>query len=304
MTDDPKYPSHRPLIGADFHRAHGLGNDYLVMQGEGAVPEGGLTWRATADAVERVCHRMEGVGSDGIMVVCSDRAPFQLRAFNPDGSEFERSGNGLRIVASWLHRQGLVASDPFETRIAGDTVVMQVHEADPGTGLYDISVEMGRARVGPSAVEFASGESGLIPQDVTFVSVGNPHTVVWDEGIELSDFGHAVATHPGFANGTNVQQARVTDRREAGGELSILIWERGVGPTLASGSSSCACAVAAVQTGRLNPGEIRVRMPGGELIVTVSAELDVLLRGPVQAIGSGQMDSGFVAGLERGLSRG
>lgn len=140
----------RPVAGRGFYKGHGLGNDYLVV-------EEGTAWRVTSAAVPRLCHRNEGVGSDGVVLVHrGTQPPFRLRGFNPDGSEFERSGNGLRIVASHLFRTGRVASDPFEVELGGDRIRMQVHGAD-GRGEYDISVHMGRAGVGAEAVHARPG---------------------------------------------------------------------------------------------------------------------------------------------------
>ena len=286
----------RPRVGLDWYRAHGLGNDYLVAPGGTALGDGDASWHSGAAQVQRVCDRQMGVGADGIMVVSGRAQPFELRAFNPDGSEFERSGNGLRIVASWLHRVGWVGLDAFKVRIAGDLVSMRVHGHDPRSGTYDVSVEMGRARTGPEAVEMDVGKlaPGLAVLDLVPVSVGNPHAVVWDDGADIDEVGPALATSPAFAAGTNVQVARVTDSAA----IEIDIWERGVGRTTASGSSSCAAAVAAVLSGRVPPGDIEVGMAGGLLHVNVNADLDVVLRGPVQAISTGRLDAGFTADLE------
>lgn len=283
----------RPSLGLTWYRAHGLGNDYLVARGDAAWGpyDDVARWPASSAAVHRVCDRHMGLGADGIMVITSRDEPFNLRAFNPDGGEFERSGNGLRIVASYLHRLGWVADDPFQVLIAGDVITMQVHLADPDTGLYDVSVEMGRAQVGAAAVELTP--EALSPElaalDMIPVSVGNPHAVVWDPGADINEVGAALAASPAFAGGTNVQVARVL----APGEIGIDIWERGVGRTSASGSSSCAAAVAAVESGRIDPGPVRVRMDGGTLQVTVDMTRDVLLRGPVQAVSAGKLDRGF-----------
>lgn len=286
----------RPHVGLDWYRAHGLGNDYLVAPGGAALEDGSIRWTASAAAVARTCDRHLGVGSDGIMVVVGRDEPFPLRAFNPDGSEFERSGNGLRVVASWLHRQGWVGRERFEVEIAGDTVAMQVHEHDPATGLYVVSVDMGRARTGPEAVglDSAALPSRLARLDAVPVSVGNPHVVVWDEDADIDDVGPALAESDAFAHGTNVQVAR----RTGAGRIEIDIWERGVGRTTASGSSSCAAAVAAVRSGRIPAGAIDVVMAGGRLQVTVSDDLDVGLRGPVQVVADGRLDAGFVRSLD------
>lgn len=283
----------RPEVARAWFKAHGLGNDYLVFAE-------GDEWRATPDAIAAVCHRWEGAGGDGIVVLLLPRpgVPFPLRMFNPDGSEFERSGNGLRVLAAFLHHAGRVAEAPFEVECGGDRIRMQVHARDP-RGRYDIQVEMGRARVGAQAVGM-TGDPGipLIP-----VSVGNPHAVVFADTPErpfdastLANIGPALATHRAFAAGTNVQLVRVASPSA----LEILIWERGVGPTTASGTSACATAVAGVSTGRLQPGEIEVRMERGSFRVTVSRDLDVTLRGPVQEVTAGELTSGFVRRLSGG----
>jgi diaminopimelate epimerase len=291
----------RPQAGRRFYKGHGLGNDYLVV-------EAGDAWAVTAAGARAVCDRWQGPGADGVVVLMSRAEPFELRMFNPDGSEFERSGNGLRILASYLHRAGLVADQPFEVRVGGDTVAMQVHGADRGE--YDVSVDMGRARVGAAAVALEGGSlddagrlslEGAGPLTAVGVSVGNPHCVVWGdpdpfnalERAALDRIGSVLAPHPAFAGGVNVQLARALDDRR----LEALVWERGVGHTSASGTSACAVAVAAVASGRTLPGAKTVFMEGGSLHVMVTDALDVTLRGPVQAVCDGELDTGFVARL-------
>jgi len=286
----------RPLAGRGWYKAHGLGNDYLVVEeGEG--------WALTEGAVPRVCDRMRGVGSDGIVALLSGGgAPFRLRMFNPDGGEFERSGNGLRILASYLHRTGRVATGvPFDVEVGGARVRMEVHGVD-GWGVYDVSAEMGVASVAPEAVGLVPGalvdgvlldvpEAGRV--HIQTVSVGNPHAVVFSESLTaeaLQLLGPRIATHPAFAQGTNVQLAWPVAGERA---VDALVWERGVGHTLASGTSACAVAVAAVHTGRLTPGEVEVRMEGGTLRVSVSLSLEVVLRGPVQEVATGELTDAF-----------
>lgn len=291
-----------------FYRAHGLGNDYLVCEAVGSAGRAADGWPLTTEAVVTLCRRGWGEGSDGLVVLLErepgEGEPFPLRMFNPDGSEFERSGNGLRILASWLHREGLVGSAPFQVRCGGIDIPMQVHGVDPA-GRYDVSVDMGAARVGADAVDAVGWEGGALEVDhadlglLAFVPVwvGNPHAVVFVgadadlDGPLLQAVGLVLATHPGFRRGTNVQLARVTPE----GEVHIGIWERGVGRTSASGTSSCAAAVAAVATGRRPAGEVRVRMPGGELRVAVSPGFGVTLRGPVQEVAVGELTRGFLA---------
>lgn len=298
----------RPLAGREFYKGHGLGNDYLVVD-EGAA------WRLASPAIHRLCHRHEGVGSDGVILVHRSRhGPIRLRGFNPDGSEFERSGNGLRIVASHLFRTGRVGSEPFEVELGGDRIRMQVHGAD-GRGEYDISVHMGRAKVGAEAVHarpeivvgegrIAPGGDGIAELLAVLVSVGNPHCVVFGEGepwrqlerSALDRLGPQLTAHAAFTQGINVQLARIL----ASDRIEFLVWERGVGHTTASGTSACAVAVAAVASGRLPPGEKTLVMEGGTLRVHVNEALDVVLRGPVRAVCNGELDAGFLRMLGGG----
>jgi len=278
-----------------FFKGHGLGNDYLVF-------ESGDDWVLDPESITAVCDRWKGPGSDGIVLLLDRTSrPFLLRMFNPDGSEFERSGNGLRILAAYLAREGLVGGEPFDVSVGGDTVRLHVL-GPPQRGLYDVSAEMGRSGHGPEAVGLdpealdadqrldlgGAGSPVLHP-----VSIGNPHVVVfpgeWKREL-IDEIGPKLSVHPAFADGTNVQVARVLDGRT----LEALIWERGVGPTSASGTSACAVAAAAVKSGRAEPGQFEVRMEGGSMEVSVTAEMEITLSGPVQEVSTGSLTGGFL----------
>lgn len=288
----------RPRAGAAFYRAHGLGNDYVIF-------EEGDAWTLSSPAVQRVCDRFRGMGSDGIVLLLRDRTDgiFRLRMFNPDGGEFERSGNGLRCLGSYLAYRGWVDRRPFMIEIAGDRIPMTVH-AVAGC-VHDVSVDMGQVVVGPEAVGMdpaALDADGRLPGpdgeplDITPVCVGNPHVVVWteDPAMEaLRRIGPFVATHPALANGTNMQLATVVGPHEC----RALIWERGVGHTWASGTSSCAVATAAVVRKAVKPGLITVHLEGGDLHVNVTQGLRVELRGPVEEVAEGRLTPAFVAAL-------
>lgn len=278
-----------PSLSASFYKGHGLGNDYVVF-------EAGDAWTATPEAVARVCDPHRGIGCDGIVVLEPTRPDgvLPLRMFNPDGSEFERSGNGLRVLASYVAR---VASAPsaFTVEVSGELVSLRVH--DSSHGAFDVSCEMGLARVGAEAVELdpsALGVDGRMagpegePLHVVPVSVGNPHLVVLTSEVSehrLQELGPFLVGHPALAHGANVQIARPSGQ----GRCEALVWERGVGPTAASGTSSCAVAVALVHEGELEFGEVSVDMPGGTLSVVVSEDYDVVLRGPVEEICTGDI---------------
>ncbi len=277
-----------------FYKAHGLGNDYVVF-------EEGSDWAATPKNVARVCDPHRGIGSDGIVVLLADRSGdiFRLRMFNPDGGEFERSGNGLRVLGSFLARRGEHA--PYTVHVGGDEVILSVHGDLSPT--HDISAEMGRARTGPEAVGLdptCFGNDGLLqgPRgeslEVVPVSIGNPHLVVLTSDVteeRLAEVGPFLSSHPALAHGANAQLAECVGERRC----RALIWERGVGRTSASGTSACAVAVAMVVSGRMQPGGIVVEMPGGELSIRVSEELDVVLRGPVEAVCEGVLAVSLVA---------
>jgi diaminopimelate epimerase len=227
--------------------------------------------------------------------------------FNPDGSEFERSGNGLRILGSFLYSDGRVRMrEPFPVEVGGETVEMEIL-AELDGGELDVAVDMGRARFGPEAVSanstVLSRDSTLQGPDGSFlavhpVSIGNPHCVLFRDALGESDLlalGPFLTSHGAFPNGTNVQLAEVKGDRE----VEILIWERGVGRTTSSGTSACAVAAASVYTSRVSPGKIRIVMEGGSFQVSVTPKMDVRLQGPVRPVFSGRLRPEFLTGLTR-----
>ena len=315
MTDPTAYRGLRPKLSKRFYKAHGLGNDYLVFE---RFEDDEGYWVATPKNVSIVCDPHRGLGSDGIVALLSERSvksPTQLsvslRMFNPDGSEFERSGNGLRVLAAHLSTRE-PQLDVIDAEVGGERVRIHVHGMREG--IFDASVEMGSARLGPVAI---GAESDLLRGDsapytligpggelleVVPVSIGNPHVVILAGSEEqsfcedrLSALGPFISAHPSILAGANVQLARVLD-----GRAQAYIWERGVGSTSASGTSSCAVAVALVATGLLPPGEVLVDMPGGRLTVLIGASLAVTLRGPVTSVMSGMLEEGLLATFEHG----
>jgi len=277
-----------------IHKGVALGNDYLV------IDAADLPWPLTPERCGAICDRHTGVGSDGILVIDPGRQ-FSLRIYNPDGGEAEKSGNGLRILAAWLYDRGLVRNDWFTVRLLRDSVRMRV-EAERPDGSLDIRVEMGRASFAAADVGFAgTGEiigrtvalEGGMEAGITTVSMANPHCVVFVDRLDSDDFrarAPRLCTHEAFANGTNVQF--VTTYEPAA--LEIWIWERGVGETLASGSSACAAAAAAVRRGFLPAGRIEVRMRGGIADVEVGDAYAIRLRGPARSVFSARVPQSLV----------
>lgn len=285
-----------------FAKGHGLGNDYLVIE------ESDLPAALSTAAIVRICDRNWGVGSDGILLrVPSARADFGLRIFNPDGSEAEKSGNGLRIFAKYLRDHGHAKRDVFTVDTKGGVVECRCRLE--GGRVSFVTVEMGRATFTPAEIPMTgpTGEAVGVPLRLgdgttltaTAVSVGNPHCVVLVDRLdddETRRLGPLLENHPAFPNRTNVQFARVLDRDA----IEIRIWERGAGYTLASGSSSCGAASAAVRNGRCDHGRVSVRMPGGELVVHVRPDWSLQLEGPVEEVCTGALTPEFEATYVRG----
>jgi len=279
-----------------FVKGHGLGNDYLVLD------QRDLPGPLSPRAIVRICDRNHGVGSDGILLLVSTgRADFGLRIFNPDGSEAEKSGNGLRIFAKYLWDHGHAKAETFTVDTKGGVVECRLHVRGGRVGF--VTVEMGRAIFRASEIPMAGPDGDAVGRalelpdgtrlTITAVSVGNPHCVVFVERLderECRRLGPLIETHRAFPNRTNVQFAHVRARDM----LEILIWERGAGFTLASGSSSCGAASAAVRNGRCDAGRVVVRMPGGELAVHVRADWSLQLEGPVEEVCTGTLTREFV----------
>jgi diaminopimelate epimerase len=288
-----------------FFKGHGLGNDYVALELEA------LPFDLTPPAVRLICDRHTGVGSDGILAaVSSESADFGVRIFNPDGSEAEKSGNGLRIFAAYLlDRSRVRIGTPFTVETPGGVVGLLIR-GESDDGVLDVEAEMGTASFrsadvglgGPDreteneALELAAGDV----VHINTVSVGNPHCVVFVDELDPEDLRRRapqISTHPDFARGVNVQFAVGADPSS----VEAWVWERGAGETSASGSSACAVAAAAVRRGMVSEREVAVRMPGGTLHVSVRDDWSLLLRGPVEAVYRAELTGEMVARL-RGLS--
>ena len=281
-----------------FFKGHGLGNDYLVMDPKE------LTFELTPERIEKICDRNWGVGSDGILTLeASDRADFGLRIWNPDGSEAEKSGNGLRIFARYLHATGQIDKTSFSVDTPGGLVHIDLHIDEWGDASA-ATVEMGAAAFEPEALPCSLGVEELIEQPITAagedmvftgVSVGNPHCVVFKPRGEvwtrddLLRLGPELETHEIFPRRTNVQLVVPTDDQK----IFILIWERGAGETQASGSSSCAAASAAVRLG-LVASPVTVEAPGGTLMIDVDEAFNLTMAGPVAEVARGTLSPSFL----------
>ncbi|MBI3848996.1 MAG: diaminopimelate epimerase [Verrucomicrobia bacterium] len=269
----------------DFAKYHALGNDYIVIDPKN------LPAPLTTAQVKLICHRNFGVGSDGILLgpLPAEDAKCALRIYNPDGSEAEKSGNGLRIFSRYLWDRKLVGGEEFIIQTAGGRVRSTVFD-----GGKSVRVDMGKVSFWSDKIPVAGARREVINEDIivggrrfTFcaATIGNPHCVLLQPEISADlakQFGPLLETHASFPNRTNVQFLKVRDRRN----IQIEIWERGAGYTLASGSSSSAAAAVAHKLG-LCDRAISVHMPGGIIAIEIGDDFAIRMTGGVTKVSEG-----------------
>jgi diaminopimelate epimerase len=261
----------------EFVKAHACGNDFLIVEEAAAG-------RAHAELARRLCSRNTGIGADGIEFL--DRranGEFFLRLFNADGSEAELSGNGTRCVAAWLAFSEGLQDVALGTH--GGLRTCRVIEADGPR--YLIESEMGVPRVMPRTIEIA-GVAGAI--DGAMVNVGNPHFVIFVEsedfsshGMSWQELGAKVAVDPLFKFGTNVELVRVLKKDE----IAFRIYERGCGPTMSSGTGTCAASAAAMAlrgtarelTAIAEGGTQRTLWPANDAVMHLTGPAEIVCRG-------------------------
>lgn len=279
-----------------FVKSHGLGNDYFVLN------QAELSFSLNEKNIQLLCDVHYGIGSDGILLkVPSAKADFGLKIYNPDGSEAEKSGNGLRIFAKYLYDYGHTSGKKFTIETLGGLVTAEVTQETSGKA-NQVKVDMGKAIFNSHQIPVNCGESECFDHplnivDETYlincVSVGNPHCVIVCSKLtkaEIIKHGAEIENHPMFPNRINVQFAKVISRNE----VEILIWERGAGYTLASGSSSCAVAAVMVKKG-LTDRNLTLRMPGGTLRIEIDEAWNIRMEGAVKEIASGYLSDELIA---------
>jgi len=281
-----------------FVKSHGLGNDYFVLN------EAELSFQLDEKSIQHLCDVHYGIGSDGILLkVPSSMADFGLKIYNPDGSEAEKSGNGLRIFAKYLYDYGHTSGKKFTIETLGGLVTAEItRETNQKANL--VQVDMGKAIFNSHSIPVMCDESECFDHplniiDETYlincVSVGNPHCVILRDNLiqaEILKHGSEIENHPLFPHRINVQFAKVLSRNE----VEILIWERGAGYTLASGSSSCAVAAIMVKKG-LTDRKLSLKMPGGTLQIEVDEAWNIRMEGEVREIASGFLSDELIADL-------
>lgn len=273
-----------------YLRMHGCGNDYVFLDCfQNAAPHD------LSGLARFISDRHRAAGSDGLVLMLPSDTPAavaRMRMFNADGSEGSLCGNALRCMAMWLHQTGR-ADRTFQIAMAERLIGVQIVDSEPGLRRAMVRIDVGR----PGVLNSQPGISGCVRQQSLagvqvpgllgqplHVSLGNPHTVFFVHAIAAVPFdrlGPQIESHPAFPDRTNVEFVEISDPSE--NRLTVRVWERGSGETLACGSGACAVAVAALAAGHLQSFQaVSVQMAGGLLRVLVSADLQLQLEGPAE----------------------
>ena len=279
-----------------FWKMHGAGNDFVVA----SPPDPEADWSALATSI---CDRHFGVGADGlILVLPSSVADRRMRMFNPDGSEAEMCGNGIRCLVKYVFDTGLRAHDSPTMHVETQAGVLQIDALFDSAGLVDrVRVSMGTPSLTPASVGVQLEQAPPVlalpisaagrQLEVALVSMGNPHAVSFlddtPDAYPVTEVGPAVEHHSLFAHRTNVEFAHVRDR----GNIDLRVWERGVGETLACGSGASATAVAARLRGLVDDS-VEVTLPGGVLHIEWDGDGDVWMTGPAVKVFESQWPFG------------
>ena len=276
-----------------FTKFHGLGNDYLVIEAEQLKDVENL-----GEFARRICNRHYGAGGDGIAIISeseTDGADFNCRIFNPDGSEAGLSGNGTRCAVAYLYYKGLWSKD--ELRLSTRTGLKRYFPRGQQSGKFVFESELGQPKFDTASIPMSitppldkvvnypllvNGER--FP--VTAMQMGNPNCCIFVDDFDALDWrkiGKAIEVHDQFPDRTNVVFVRPVERDF----IELRIWERGVGETTASGTCSCAGAVAAMVNDKADR-DVRVLMEGGEVRIQWRTDSEVVITARAEVVYSGQ----------------
>ena len=280
-------------MGIRFTKFHGLGNDYLVIEVEQLDQVSDL-----GKFARRICNRHYGAGGDGIAIIArlkDDEADFSCRIFNPDGSEAGLSGNGTRCAVAYLYYKGLWTQDELVLRTRTG-LKKYFLRGQPGPGKYLFESELGQPKFDTQSIPMSIAPpldrvvGYPLPVNsevfsVTAMQMGNPNCCIFVDEFDALDWrriGKAIEVHPQFPDRTNVVFVRPVDRDF----IELRIWERGVGETTASGTCSCAGAVAAMVNEKTDR-DVRVLMEGGEVRIKWRADGEVVITGTAEVVYAG-----------------
>lgn len=285
-----------------FTKFHGFGNDYIVIESRDLVLAKIVSTAQLAEFARRICNRHYGAGADGIAVVSPAEVPgadFHVRIFNPDGSEASLSGNGTRCAAAYLYYKQLWTAEELRLNTRAGIKLYTLREQD-GWGRYVFDSELGQPKFDSESIPMITGEPLRQVVDyqlevdgqsfpVTALQMGNPNCCIFVDDFDSLDWrqiGRRIEHHQQFPERTNVVFVRVENRNT----IELRIWERGVGETEASGTCSCAAAVAAMVKGKTER-LVDVLMPGGQARIQWrgdEADGEVVITGTAEVIYGGE----------------
>ena len=285
MTDSVTVPS--PIL-LKFWKMHGLGNDYIVVDNRDETMEE----KSLGSLAKRLCNRRFSVGADGLLIISeSSIADAKMGIFNADGSEAEMCGNGIRCFAKYCYENGIVRKKEMKVETLAGVKALRLNTEN--RKVKDVQVNMGRAIFEREKIPMA-GEGEFVDENLevdeqtfkaTCLSVGNPHCVIFLDGVEgfpVEAFGPKIENHGMFPRRVNVEFAQVISKHE----LKVRVWERGVGETLACGTGACASAIAARVLGKAG-NECIVHLLGGDL--SIHCDDDIYMTGPAEKVYTGEI---------------
>ena len=273
-----------------FTKMKGLGNDYVYVNCMEQMVED------AAETARRVSDRHFGIGSDGLILICpSDKADFEMRMYNADGSRGEMCGNGIRCVGKYVYDYGLTDKTSLSVETLGGIKHLFLEVEDGKVSL--VKVDMGPAILEPEKIPVTAEGSRVVDEPLcvdgktfrmTCVSMGNPHAVIYVDdvqGMDLEKTGPSFENHERFPNRINTEFAHVLDRNT----VEMRVWERGSGETLACGTGACAVAVASILNG-YTEDQVTVRLLGGDLKIEWDREANkVYMTGPAEVVFDGEI---------------
>ena len=281
-----------------FTKLQATGNDFILIYTRNMDLDGPKLARD-------MCHRHKGIGADGLLLVIpSNTADLKMRMFNPDGSEAEVCGNGLRCFAKYVIDRGIAARQNLTVETAAGTKTIQASISQGKVSHAKVNMGMPRFKAEDIPVLIEKSQKGRGEVDIkpildyplsidkrklrlSFVSMGNPHAVSFMShpvaDFPLSETGPKVENHPIFPERVNFEIARVLNRNK----IEARVWERGAAETLSCGSGACAIAVIAKLKGYTD-SEVDIMLPGGTLTISWDGVGEVYLSGPVEEVFTGE----------------
>jgi diaminopimelate epimerase len=273
-----------------FTKMHGLGNDFVIIANRTDIHED------ARDRAITVCNRNFGIGADGLVYILpSERADFQMRIFNADGSEAEQCGNAIRCIGKYVFDHGLTNQTRLTVETKKGIQVLELYLSDDGNVVQRVRVDMGIPVLNGIEIPTTLQADAIVEQPITLengeqarftaVSMGNPHCVIFVEelkSIPFEQWGPYLECHPLFPNRTNVEFVEIHSRQD----VTMRVWERGCGETFACGTGACAVGVAGVLTGKTDR-HVVVHLRGGDLEIEWAEDRHVYMTGPAVEVFSG-----------------